>query len=119
MCENCHSNLDYHGGNRHDPDYCNTCHMPEALDRNAEQTIHLKYMVHSIHRGEDLDNGFSVGGVDFSDVKYPGDLRNCEFCHDDDNSATHVFSQTAFFGESRGTCHGEGKFASVDKVHAR
>ncbi len=31
-CESCHSNLAFHGGVRHDPQYCDTCHMPEALD---------------------------------------------------------------------------------------
>jgi hypothetical protein len=155
-CESCHSNLEFHGGNRHDPSYCNTCHMPEALDRSGEQTIHFKYMIHSIHRGEDLDKGFAIGSHDYSEVIYPGDLRNCEFCHvnnsqqvpvmsgllstttpqawwtpimpnaaaclschDDDSSAAHAASNTAFFGESCGTCHGEGKVASVDKVHAQ
>jgi hypothetical protein len=155
-CESCHLNLEFHGGNRHDPSYCNTCHMPGALDRSDDQTIHFKYMIHSIHRGEDLDKGFAIGRHDYSEVIYPGDLRNCEFCHvnnsqqvpvmsgllptttpqawwtpimpnaaaclschDDDTSAAHAASNTAFFGESCGTCHGEGKVASVDKAHAQ
>ena len=155
-CESCHSNLRYHGGVRHDPQYCDTCHMPASLDFDGNQTIHFKYMIHSIHRGEDLVNGFYVGGHDYSDVVYPGDLRDCDFCHvnnsqqvpvestalstntpqawwnpmmpnsaaclschDDDESAAHAFSNTAFFGESCGTCHGEGRVAAVDKVHAR
>jgi len=154
-CESCHSNLVYHGGTRHDPQYCDTCHMPESLDFDGNQTIHFKYMIHSIHRGEELENGFFVGGHDYSDVVYPGDLRDCDSCHvnnsqqvpvesttlstntpqawwspmmpnsaaclschDDDDSAAHAFSNTAFFGESCGTCHGEGKEFAVDKVHA-
>ncbi len=154
-CESCHSNLAFHGGIRHDPQYCATCHMPEALDFDGDQTIHLKYMVHSIHRGVDLQNGFSIGNRDYSDVIYPGDLRNCDMCHvnnsqqvpvgsaslptmtpqawwspmapntaaclschDDDDSAAHAYANTSFFGESCGTCHGEGKVAAVDKVHA-
>ena len=155
-CESCHNNLAYHGGIRHDPQYCNTCHMPEALDFDEDQTIHLKYMIHSIHRGEDLEYGFSIADRDFSDVIYPGDLRNCDTCHvnnsqqvpvdstalptitpqawwspmapntaaclschDNDDAATHAFSNTTFFGESCGTCHGEGRVAAVDKVHAQ
>jgi hypothetical protein len=155
-CESCHNNLSYHGGIRHDPQYCNTCHMPEALDFNEDQTIHLKFMVHSIHRGENLEYGFSIADRDYSDVVYPGDLRNCDACHvnnsqqvpvdsttlptttpqawwspmmpntaaclschDDDDSATHAYSNTVFFGESCGTCHGEGRVAAVDKVHAK
>jgi len=155
-CENCHSNLSFHGGNRHDPDYCGACHMPEALDRGDEQTIALKYMIHSIHRGAELENGFAIGSHDYSEVEYPGDLRNCESCHtnnsqqipvaegalptvtplawwplmqpqsaaclschDGDDAAAHAYSNTAFFGESCSTCHGEGKSAAVDKVHAQ
>jgi len=155
-CESCHSNLKFHGSNRHDPQYCNTCHMPEATDRRDEQTIHLKYMIHSIHRGEDLAYGFSIGSHDYSEFVYPGDLRNCDACHvnnsqqvpventalstitpqgfwspmmpnsaaclschDDDDSAVHAYTNTAPFGESCGTCHGEGKVAAVDKVHAQ
>ncbi len=155
-CESCHSNLMYHGGVRHDPQYCDTCHMPEALDFDEDQTIHFKYMIHSIHRGEELENGFSIGSHDYSEVVYPGDLRNCDTCHvnnsqqvpvessalptitpqawwspmmpntaaclschDDDDSAAHAFVNTTFFGESCGTCHGEGRVASVDKVHAQ
>jgi hypothetical protein len=155
-CESCHSNLAFHGGTRHDPQYCDTCHMPEAIDFDGDQTIHFKYMIHSIHRGEELEYGFSIGDHDYSDVVYPGDLRNCDACHvnnsqqvpvvssalstitpqawwspmmpnsaaclschDDDDSAAHAFSNTVFFGESCGTCHGEGRVAAVDKVHAQ
>jgi len=166
-CENCHSNLALHGTIRHEPQYCATCHMPAATDvgelqeGNPEQSIHFKYMVHKIHRGEDLENGYVVAGHnqsihDYSEVEYPGDLRNCDACHiddtqqlplpdgllatttpqewwdpmmpvasaclschDDDDSAAHTYANTTFFGESCGTCHGEGKFAAVDKVHAQ
>ena len=43
----------------------------------------------------------------------------CLSCHDSDDTAVHAFVNTSFFGESCATCHGEGKEASVDKVHAR
>ena len=155
-CEDCHSNLSFHGGNRHDPDYCGVCHMPEALDRRDEETIAMKYMIHSIHRGAELENGFAIGSHDYSEVEYPGDLRNCDSCHtnnsqqipladgvlptitpqawwspmmpqaaaclschDGDDAAVHAYTNTAFFGESCSTCHGEGKAAAVDKVHAQ
>jgi hypothetical protein len=155
-CESCHSNLAFHGGARHDPQYCDTCHNPGAVDFDGGQTIHFKYMIHSIHRGEELEKGFAIGSHDYSDVVYPGDLRDCATCHvnnsqqvpvessalptmtpqawwspmppnaaaclschDDDDSAAHAFSNTAFFGESCGTCHGEGRVAAVDKVHAQ
>ncbi len=91
-CENCHSNLALHGTIRHAVQYCVTCHLPEATDigevqdGNMEQSIHFKYMVHKIHRGEDLENGYVVAGHgqsihDYGEVEYSGDLRNCDACH--------------------------------------
>lgn len=91
-CESCHANLSLHGGNRHDATgYCQTCHMPEATDNavrleGLDESIHFKYMVHKIHRGADLENGYVVYGFrssvhDYSHIVYPGDLRNCESCH--------------------------------------
>ena len=93
---------------------------------------------------------------DYSDVHYPGDLRNCETCHvedsygvplpegalpthspaaaipvmqpitatclschDGDSSVSHALANTSVYGESCETCHGDGKSASVERVHAR
>lgn len=93
-CESCHTNLTLHGGNRHNAnEYCQTCHMPSATDEEVRsegdtpQSIDFRYMVHKIHRGEDLENGYVVLGYrssvhDYSHVVYPGDLRNCEACHE-------------------------------------
>jgi hypothetical protein len=91
-CESCHANLSLHGGNRHNATgYCQTCHRPEATDdvvrlEGLDESIHFKYMVHKIHRGEELENGYVVYGFrssvhDYSDIVFPGDLRNCEACH--------------------------------------
>jgi hypothetical protein len=96
-CESCHSNLSLHGSNRHNAsEYCQTCHMPSADDSpereegDTPQSIDFRYMIHKIHRGADLENGYVVlghnGSVnDFSHVEYPGDLRDCEACHVDDS----------------------------------
>jgi hypothetical protein len=91
-CESCHANLSLHGGNRHNAgEYCQTCHRPDATDdvvrlEGLDESIHFKYMVHKIHRGAALENGFVVYGYrssvhDYSHVVFPGDLRNCEACH--------------------------------------
>ena len=159
-CESCHVNLALHGGGRRDANYCITCHSPGLVDiATPSESVHMKWMVHKIHRGEDLENGYVVvrsrGTFDFSDKVYPGDLRNCDACHvnnsqqlplpdgvlptiteqawwsptmpqaaaclschDGDDAAVHAYTNTTFFGESCSTCHGEGKFASVDRVHA-
>ena len=91
-CEACHSNLSLHGDNRKNAnEYCQTCHMPGATDEEVRlegepEGIHFKYMIHKIHRGAALDNGYLVYGYrnsinDYSDVHFPGDLRDCESCH--------------------------------------
>jgi len=94
-CEDCHSNLSLHGANRNDANgYCQTCHRPNATDaivrlEGVDESIHFKYMIHKLHMGAELENGFIVYGYrnsvhDYSHVEFPGDLRNCESCHVDD-----------------------------------
>ncbi|MDH3926248.1 MAG: OmcA/MtrC family decaheme c-type cytochrome, partial [Xanthomonadales bacterium] len=167
-CEACHSNLSLHGDNRKNAtEYCQTCHMPAATDEEVRlegeaEGIHFKYMIHKIHRGAELENlpyivyGYRSSVHDYSDVHYPGDLRNCETCHVEDSygvplpegalptvspaadipvmapitatclschdgssSVSHALANTSAFGESCETCHGDGKSASVERVHAR
>ena len=97
-CEGCHDNLTLHGNNRNNPQYCVTCHRPDASDAvvrpaaaGAPQSIHFKYMIHKIHRGAELEKGYVVYGYggslhdEFSDIEFPGDLRNCEKCHVNDS----------------------------------
>jgi hypothetical protein len=92
-CESCHSNLSLHGDNRKNVNYCNTCHQPDLTDAVVrpegefpDQSVHMKYMIHKIHRGQELENGYLVYGYrssvhDFGHVEYSGDLRNCNACH--------------------------------------
>lgn len=91
-CESCHVNLSLHGGGRNEANYCTTCHAPEATDweelqeGNPEQSIHFKYMIHSIHMGKERANPYIVAGHnqsihEYGEVVYPGDLRNCNACH--------------------------------------
>ncbi len=152
-CESCHSNLAFHGGGRTNANYCVTCHIPSLAE---EESAHFKYMVHKIHRGADLENGFEIGRYDWSEVEFPGDLRNCEkchvndsyklplpegllptiapmefwnplapiaasclSCHDSTDAKSHAYTNTTFFGESCGACHGDGAAYDVEKVHAR
>jgi OmcA/MtrC family decaheme c-type cytochrome len=99
-CNDCHKQLSLHGSNRTgNPELCATCHNPNATDVNRrvagsscetvtgtldDQTIDFKVMVHAIHAGSIADYkvcGNSNSGHDFSHVKYPGHLNNCEGCH--------------------------------------
>jgi len=85
-CEGCHANLAGHGGGRTNVHYCNTCHAPQAVAQlEPQESYAMKFMTHKIHRGADLENGYVVvrsrGVYDFSDIIFPGDLRNCRKCH--------------------------------------
>ncbi len=89
-CEACHNNLVGHGNNRRDANYCITCHRPERLDiADPAENVSLKWMLHKIHSGAELENGYVVvrsrGTYDFSEIEFPGDLRNCEKCHVNDS----------------------------------
>jgi len=100
-CNNCHENLSLHGGNRtNEPQLCVACHNPNATDIRArveggvdemtsadgkkEETIDFKQMVHAIHAGETLIYGFGGGLHDYTHVEFPGQLNDCENCHDGD-----------------------------------
>jgi OmcA/MtrC family decaheme c-type cytochrome len=161
-CEACHGNVSLHGDNRKNAQYCVTCHNPTLLDiADVPESVNQKWMIHKIHRGADLENGYTVirsrGTYVFDDVHYTGDLRNCEACHvndshllplpsglipqltpnfwwdeidpvassclschDGDDAVIHAYVNTSMvFGESCSTCHGQGRSASVEMLHAR
>jgi OmcA/MtrC family decaheme c-type cytochrome len=107
-CANCHGtfskDFSVHGDLRNRVEYCVVCHNPRVTDfarrRNAvaggadpaTAAIDLKRLIHKIHRGEELDQrpylvyGFgaapkSYTAIDFGEVRFPGDLRDCETCH--------------------------------------
>jgi OmcA/MtrC family decaheme c-type cytochrome len=103
-CNSCHYDLLAHGGTRKSPEYCVMCHTPaEVDDQNAPRfevaettvpSVSFKTLVHKVHRGSQLAQGYVVGGypapteanpegtpVDFGKVLYPGDQRACWACH--------------------------------------
>jgi len=107
-CESCHSNLSLHGDNRKNATaYCQTCHMPSATDEavrleGEDESIHFKYMIHKIHRGAELENlpyivyGYRSSVHDYSEVHYPGDLRDCDACHVDTDPSPRVFRSSSW-----------------------
>ena len=85
-CESCHVSISLHGGNRTQAQYCVTCHNPTLVDiAEPAESVNMKWMIHKIHRGEELENGYTVvrsrGTYHFDEILYPGDLRYCEACH--------------------------------------
>ena len=110
-CNACHMDLSAHGGLRHNPEYCVMCHAPDATDWSQrpkannntnlgatyddieERSIHFKVLIHRIHTGDrvgsaelDLARPMVVYGFHSSvnfldDVRFPGDLADCNLCH--------------------------------------
>lgn len=95
-CNTCHEDLTAHGGSRNDPEYCVLCHsagrdtitrmpLPAVGQLARTENLRLSYMVHAIHSGENREHDFIAfspsAPINFSDVRFPGDRRNCEHCH--------------------------------------
>jgi OmcA/MtrC family decaheme c-type cytochrome len=109
QCRVCHGvfskDFNVHGGTRNDTEYCATCHNPsnDTLSRQLPPVgatamtspVDFKIMIHKIHRGENLTTPYLLYGrlapqtfpnhtevpIDFSELLFPGDLRDCEACH--------------------------------------
>jgi OmcA/MtrC family decaheme c-type cytochrome len=92
-CNTCHSFLSVHGGNRNEIEQCVLCHNPNQTDspvRPASQaparTVNFAYMIHRIHTGDQSTAEYTIYGFggsknDFTDIRFPGDRRNCAECH--------------------------------------
>ncbi|GMW02433.1 MAG: hypothetical protein AMXMBFR84_35690 [Candidatus Hydrogenedentota bacterium] len=91
-CNACHNEIRFHGDQRTGVEYCVFCHNPNGTDdsrrpdgNNPPVTINFKDMIHKIHSGEELDQGYTVWGfssaVDFSHVVFPGLRQQCTMCH--------------------------------------
>ncbi|HKE21570.1 MAG TPA: OmcA/MtrC family decaheme c-type cytochrome [Bryobacteraceae bacterium] len=109
-CNNCHYDLEMHGGLRNNSEYCVICHNPSNTDFTMRpgaqvaadkalpaQAINLPLMIHKIHTGEDMSQfnqtyvivGYGGSHNDFSDVRFPvmgptgsaADTAKCYMCH--------------------------------------
>jgi OmcA/MtrC family decaheme c-type cytochrome len=107
---NCHYQLELHGGSRRNTDLCVMCHNPSNTDftqrpnavvvadrTQPNQGINFNFMIHRIHNGANLAAqgasytvvGFNGSHNDFTTVLYPAfnpsgnplDLSNCSMCH--------------------------------------
>ncbi len=88
--------LTLHGANRtEEPGVCVICHNANQTDiayRTAgeEVAMDFKSMIHAIHGNKRRDTplvvvGFRGGIVDFSEVEFPANPRDCFRCHIDEN----------------------------------
>lgn len=125
-CNACHDNLELHGEARFDVEYCVTCHNPYSIDPDTAAepwggSVDMKVMIHKIHYGENLANGYRVVGYggtehDYSDIVFTQDVRNCTTCHQESNTAVPQASnwRTVQNRASCGTCHDDIDWAAGD-----
>ena len=116
-CNACHDNLEFHGEARFDIEYCVTCHNPYSIDGETAAepwagSVDMKIMIHKIHYGVNLANGYRVVGFrntehDYSNVVFPQDARNCTTCHNESDATVPQASnwRTVVNRDSCGACH--------------
>jgi len=66
-----------------------------AIDGKVEEAVDFKHMIHKIHSGKELQDGFVIYGFfgvifDFSNVGFIGNRANCLTCHNDDTYSTEL-----------------------------
>jgi len=104
------------------------CHNPNENDKafrpagqGAPQTVNFAQMIHKIHTGENLaaDGGslivYGFGGSknDFSDVRFPGDRRDCSTCHVNGSEQLPLQAGLLNIDDQRGPINPIGPIASA------
>ncbi|HWC95283.1 MAG TPA: OmcA/MtrC family decaheme c-type cytochrome [Candidatus Sulfopaludibacter sp.] len=89
-CNKCHDPISAHGGPRTLIAYCVLCHTPQSTNPDTYNTVDLKVFIHKLHMGSSLPS-VQAGAkyfvvhrgavVDFSDIVFPQDIRDCTVCH--------------------------------------
>lgn len=116
-CNVCHRETRAHEALRAGVEFCVMCHNPNATDEARRPpadlppvTVNFKDMIHRIHTGEDLAQGYTVFGLggtpnDFTEVRFGGDLRDCFSCHVEDTTSIPLPSEaiSTFITQDGGT----------------
>ncbi len=120
-CNGCHgvtndTRLALHGGGRTEVEYCVTCHNPGSTDANSGNTVDFTVMIHKIHAGATLQNGYQIYGFrnslnDYSNVRFTKDLVDCRACHGTTGADAESWKQTPT-REACGSCHDDVDFDS-------
>jgi OmcA/MtrC family decaheme c-type cytochrome len=106
QCNQCHDKLATHGGQRSNIEECVICHNPTEGDQSLRpanlgpaESVSFQRMVHRIHTGENMTQDYTVIGfggaaLNFNEVRFPGDTRNCAKCHASTAAYTLPLQQT-------------------------
>ncbi len=96
-CNTCHLDLSLHGDNRDRIEHCVLCHNPNQTDRARRpadrmppESVNFVTIIHRIHAGVRQVRDYTIYGFgnvphNYNEVRYPGDLRNCNACHVDNS----------------------------------
>lgn len=124
-CNACHSSLSLHGDNRNRIEQCVLCHNPNETDRvrrPADQmppeSVNFVTMIHRIHAGEEQVRDFTIYGFgnvphNYNEVRYPGDLRNCDACHVNNSQQVPLDSRLLPVTDPRGWLNPVGPTTSA------
>jgi len=116
-CNQCHDPLALHGGPRREIGLCVLCHSPQTVDPDTGNSVDMPLMTHKIHMGPNLPSGnpyIIIGNRqsvnDYSEVRYPQDIRNCTMCHKDAQQVNNwLLNPTRV---TCGSCHDNVNFAT-------
>lgn len=123
-CNNCHGEINAHGGARRGIEMCVLCHTPQTTDPDTGNTVDLAVMAHKIHAGRDLPSvkaggkyqiiGFNNTVADYSKAGFPADTRNCTVCHAQTGLAagTNAMRLYAANNAACGSCHDDRDFTA-------
>jgi OmcA/MtrC family decaheme c-type cytochrome len=120
-CNRCHTVVNAHGGSRRGVQLCLTCHSPQTVDEQTGNNVDMAKMIHKIHKGKLLANGYTILGNnnsihDFSHVAMGpshstyfegsvsdrGIIRECGLCHQGANAGN---IRTSLSAETCTACH--------------
>lgn len=124
-CNNCHSNMGFHGGSRRSMEGCVTCHTPQTTDPDTGNTVDMTTMIHKIHMGADLPSNRAggkyciIGNAQsvhcYDKVEFVAGPNNCSSCHKADatGAARPALADAHLKNPSRaacGSCHDNVNF---------
>jgi len=130
-CNKCHGDSQLHSGFA--LEYCTGCHQQNSFDPFSgpagdntvllstdkaafgSSSVELERLIHKIHMGKDLVNGFVVNGThDYSNLQYPSGVpydgrtpnaSDCRVCHDESNVKMTEADAWQYGTRACGSCH--------------